>query len=324
MHEPDVSKLYLDNEELLLAHCSLYGVEPAPRSTVGSSVRLTKTLYTVGRIRLSSANTLSGWGFSGPLRTDSYYISNTSSGNSVWEVSGHGRVSAPSQVCIVDSCTLVAGEFSCGTTMETIIVEADFLHQQLASLQGFPCLQRIQFQPFIDGVYGTNTWTIISSLVQSIKVCVDQGLILRSPLALSYLKQALILMILERLPHNYQLSRDRKETCVLPSHVNRAVDYINAHARQDIMLSDIAVYACTSVRNLQMGFKRFKKTTPLRYLRSVRLQLAHASLKDPAESATWQQVALGLGFADLGSFSRYYKSVYGQSPAEHQRKVRGT
>lgn len=144
----------------------------------------------------------------------------------------------------------------------------------------------------------------------------------RSPLSLSHLKQALILVILERLPHNYQQSRDPTVTCILPSHISKAVEYINANACRDIMLSDIAGYACTSIRNIQMGFKRFKNTTPLKYLRSVRLRLAHASLCDASQSMTWQQVALDLGFADLAAFSRYYKSTYGYSPAQHQRKVR--
>lgn len=321
MYELDVSKIYVDNEELLLAHCELHGVEPNSRSFVEKNFHIQKTFYHLGRIRIANASSLSAWGFNGQLKTDSYYISHTSQGNTVWELNGHGKVSAHNQMCIFDSSTLVAGEFTGGTATDMVIIEADFLHQQMACLQGFPCLRRIRFQPVVDGTYGATTWSIISSLVQAIKVCVDQGVASKSPLALSHLKQALIFVILERLPHNYQYSGDPIETCILPSHISKAVEYINANARRDIMLSDIAGYACTSIRNLQMGFKRFKNTTPLKYLRSVRLSLAHASLCDASQTMTWQQVAFDLGFADLAAFSRYYKGTYGYSPAQHQRKV---
>jgi transcriptional regulator GlxA family with amidase domain len=96
----------------------------------------------------------------------------------------------------------------------------------------------------------------------------------------------------------------------------RAVAYIEAHARDEIGLSDIAAAAGIGPRALQMAFRRHADTTPLGYLRRVRLQRAHHDLLagDPAQ-ITVGAVASRWGFAHHANFSTLYLRAYGRSPS---------
>ena len=63
-----------------------------------------------------------------------------------------------------------------------------------------------------------------------------------------------------------------------PGSVRRAMSYIEEHAGDDIDLTDIADAAHVGPRALQRAFRRAVDTTPLGYLRSVRLGRAHEQL----------------------------------------------
>ena len=110
-------------------------------------------------------------------------------------------------------------------------------------------------------------------------------------------------------------NRDR-----LPRTVQRAVDFIGAHARQDITIADIAAAASVSARAAQLTFRRHLGTTPLEYLRRVRLEHAHAELlaADPARE-TVTAVAGRWGFPSPGRFAAAYRRAYGIPPSKTLR-----
>ena len=70
----------------------------------------------------------------------------------------------------------------------------------------------------------------------------------------------------------------------LPPILRRAVAFIQDNADADIGLEDIAAAVNVSPRSVQYAFRRHLSTTPLEYLRRVRLDRAHRELKaaDPA------------------------------------------
>ncbi|MFJ5531797.1 helix-turn-helix transcriptional regulator [Streptomyces sp. NPDC093261] len=101
-----------------------------------------------------------------------------------------------------------------------------------------------------------------------------------------------------------------------PAALRRAVAYIDDHADQAITVADIAAAAHVTVRTLQYAFRRHLDTTPLGYLRQVRLTHAHHDLRsaDPDSGVTVTEVAARWGFYHPGRFSALYRRAYGRTP----------
>jgi AraC-like DNA-binding protein len=102
--------------------------------------------------------------------------------------------------------------------------------------------------------------------------------------------------------------------------VRQAVEHIRRSIDLPLTPSDVAAAVGISPRALQAGFQRFLGTSPAAYIRSVRLEAAHAELAaaDPART-TVAAVARRWGFAHLGRFSAQYRERYGRNPSETLR-----
>jgi AraC-like DNA-binding protein len=101
-----------------------------------------------------------------------------------------------------------------------------------------------------------------------------------------------------------------------PATVRRAVCFIEDNAHRDISAADIAGAAQVTIRAVQLGFARHLDTTPLAYLRRVRLDCAHHDLlaADPARR-TVAGVAYRWGFHSPGRFAVLYRQAYGVLPS---------
>ncbi len=88
----------------------------------------------------------------------------------------------------------------------------------------------------------------------------------------------------------------------------------------DIGLSDIAAAINVTPRSVQYTFRRHLGTTPLEYLRRVRLDRAHRDLQaaDPAVD-TVMAIAGRWGFSHAGRFSIAYKEAFGTPPSRTLR-----
>jgi AraC-like DNA-binding protein len=82
-------------------------------------------------------------------------------------------------------------------------------------------------------------------------------------------------------------------------------------------LSEIAAAAHVTPRALQYAFTRHLQTTPMAYLRRVRLAAAHQDLQaaDPRDGDTVTSIAARWGFAHPGRFATAYRNAYGQAPS---------
>lgn len=102
-----------------------------------------------------------------------------------------------------------------------------------------------------------------------------------------------------------------------PATVRRAVEFIHAHAHEDIGLAEITDAARIGARSLQLAFRHHRDTTPLEYLRRVRLEYAHRDLQaaDPTRGDRVETIAARWGFGHPGRFSVLYRKQYGRSPS---------
>jgi len=127
-------------------------------------------------------------------------------------------------------------------------------------------------------------------------------------------------LILWSLPHNYRDELEEHDT-VAPYYVRRVERFVQAHARDVLCFGDLVQVSGVSERTLQDGFRRYRRTTPMSYVRNVRLELARKSLLDaPRQLVT--EVAMDCGFSHLGKFAIDYRERFGERPSETLRRGR--
>jgi transcriptional regulator GlxA family with amidase domain len=95
---------------------------------------------------------------------------------------------------------------------------------------------------------------------------------------------------------------------------------MHTHHERQISIRDLAEEAGVSSRALHEGFKRFRSTTPMVMLKSIRLKQAHEALlaADPRDRVI--NIAKRCGFTHLGRFSRLYQARYGELPSQTLRR----
>jgi transcriptional regulator GlxA family with amidase domain len=88
-------------------------------------------------------------------------------------------------------------------------------------------------------------------------------------------------------------------------------------------VAELAGKVSVSARSLQQGFRRSLHTTPMAYLRLVRLEKVRddLSLSAPA-SVTVTEIATRWGFVHLGRFAAAYRAAFGEPPSETLRTAR--
>ena len=97
--------------------------------------------------------------------------------------------------------------------------------------------------------------------------------------------------------------------------LQRAIAFIGDRANDHITVADIAGASFVTVRALQMSFRRHLGTTPLGYLRRVRLECAHKDLLDAGpDRDTVTEIAARWKFSSASRFSAYYRALYGVLP----------
>jgi AraC family ethanolamine operon transcriptional activator len=99
--------------------------------------------------------------------------------------------------------------------------------------------------------------------------------------------------------------------------VGKVDDYLEAAGVRPVHVSEICAHLNVSRRTLHRAFYDVLGLGPITYLRHKRLCAIHSVLRDsnPATS-TVAQVAIQHGFIELGRFSHYYHSLFGEYPSE--------
>jgi transcriptional regulator GlxA family with amidase domain len=120
--------------------------------------------------------------------------------------------------------------------------------------------------------------------------------------------------------HRWRSALERPVRNWSPTPVRRAVEAIRTDPTQPYTPTSLARLAGTSTRTLHDGFRRHLDTTPMAYLRLVRIQRAHAELRaaDPA-GTTVTAVAHRWGFGHVSRFAQAYRRTYGRAPGETLR-----
>jgi transcriptional regulator GlxA family with amidase domain len=97
--------------------------------------------------------------------------------------------------------------------------------------------------------------------------------------------------------------------------VKRAVDFVQANLQAPITLADLVATSGVAGRTLFKHFRDFKGTSPMRYLRDVRLDRVREMLRSAAPDETVIDIAMSFGFSHMGRFSAQYRRRFGENPS---------
>lgn len=158
-------------------------------------------------------------------------------------------------------------------------------------------------------------WT---QLITYILECANQVRELhRHRLVVTHIEQLVAATLLSVHAHNYEHAAPARRGAVLPRHVRKVQEYLEAHAHEPVRAEQLAQVADVSLRSLYAGFKEFCGVSPMQYLKDLRLERARADLLSGSGSVGG--VALRWGFGHLGRFSADYRERFGESPSESLR-----
>lgn len=96
--------------------------------------------------------------------------------------------------------------------------------------------------------------------------------------------------------------------------------YIREHLSEDLTLDELVTVAETSASSLLRTFKLHRHTTPMRYVKQLRLEAVHRSLlAADAGDTKVSDLAADYGFFQFGRFASDYKRAFGELPSETLR-----
>jgi AraC-like DNA-binding protein len=155
--------------------------------------------------------------------------------------------------------------------------------------------------------------------------CIRHGiytLALHQPLLLAAAEHMVAAILLTTFPNTTMTTEVRTaRDPATPATVRRAIAFIDEHADQPITLTDIATAVGVVSRTQQYAFPRHQDTTPMDYLRRVRLDRAHDELlaAQPGDDTTVAAIAARWGYARTHRFAAAYHQAFGQAPGQTLR-----
>jgi AraC-like DNA-binding protein len=199
-------------------------------------------------------------------------------------------------------------------------VDCEVLHRQLSRMIDGPVAAAPVLSPQLVLSRGAGaSWArLVGLLADSTD---DPEAIAHHPMVGARFQEAVVSGLLLATNHQYRTQLDRSTGPLpTPRAIRRAVEALRDDPQRPWTSALLADTAGVSLRSLQEGFQRYVGTSPMRYLRDVRLARVHDDLDaaDPARE-TVTQVAARWGFLHLGRFAAAYRERYGVKPSESLR-----
>jgi AraC-like DNA-binding protein len=140
-------------------------------------------------------------------------------------------------------------------------------------------------------------------------------------IATRQIEQTLLAMLLEAQANDSSTALSQSCSGCTPRHVRRAVEFIEAHAAEPIGIEEIVAASGASMRSLFEGFRRFRGTSPMEFLRSLRLRCVREDLSQAPAGTTVSEVAARWGFFQFGRFAAQYRQLCGEAPSATLRRA---
>ena len=193
------------------------------------------------------------------------------------------------------------------------------LERHLSALLGEIVTRPVEFDPELSLTSGPGGG--FRRLINFVAAELDHDdSLLRSPLGIAGIEQTLMTALLATQPSNYSDALAKQASPATPRHVMRAEELIRSHPERPITVGDLIATSGVSARTLFEGFQRFRGTTPMALLRTVRLERVRAELETVPPSENIAGIAFKWGIVHLGRFARDYRRRFGELPSHTLRR----
>lgn len=218
---------------------------------------------------------------------------------------------------VVDTAELRSMQWSSNCVQRVVQIGNEVLEHHAMMLLGRPLSKKLRFVPEMRLLPEmVNCWHYASLIAMELSGN-SQG---TGSSCLENLQTLFIMKLLESQPSNYS-EQMRPQPCkIAPHHVRRAEQYIIDHADHSITLEQLVEISGVSARALFDGFRRFRGTSPMAFLKSIRLERTREDLMKAQSGDTVTTIACRWHFFQLGRFSAEYKKIFGELPSETLRK----
>lgn len=242
------------------------------------------------------------------------------------QICGSSRVATPvgaaeggSGFMVVDTAgQAVHKRFSGDSRRCNVRIEQSVLEAKCAAFLQCPLDRPLHFAPFgnDDGTM-QRRWF---GLLQMLLGYASSGQ--RSDPLIRNLEESVLLHLLWEHQHSFSAALRQGTASLAPRHIKRAEDYIRSNPSEALTLEIIAQAVGCSIRSLNDGFRKYRQSTPMDFLRQVRLEGIRAELTRDMRPAGISEVALRWGFSHFGRFSGYYRRRFGELPSDTVRRQR--
>jgi AraC family transcriptional regulator, ethanolamine operon transcriptional activator len=103
----------------------------------------------------------------------------------------------------------------------------------------------------------------------------------------------------------------------------RAEAFLRRSLDEPVRIEDVCAAVHASRPALHRSFRAALGTSPMAYLKSLRLSAARKDLERARRATTVAAVAMRRGFFRLGCFSADYRAMFGENPSETLARARG-
>jgi AraC-like DNA-binding protein len=213
-----------------------------------------------------------------------------------------------------------SSHWAAGSRILSLRIDRSAVERALSDSLGRSYTARIDFASAVSmRSAATHGWINMMSLFADQIFRTDS--VLRQPLVGRPFVDSLVHGLLLVADHPYRRLLTSRNHAVGSRVIRAAIELIDAEAHTPLTVSSIAARCHVSVRSLQHDFRRHIGTSPMDYLRQVRLRRVHQSLLESDPSATSvAAVAYDWGFTHLGRFAAAYAERYGELPSETLRR----
>jgi AraC-like DNA-binding protein len=138
-----------------------------------------------------------------------------------------------------------------------------------------------------------------------------------APAAVAEMEQALLVAFLCYQNHNLSHLLEKEPEAPSPRQIRNIEAYIEANWNKPLTVSSIAQVSGQSVRSIFNAFKKHKNSTPMNFIRELRLIHSREMLLAAEENNnSVMKIALSCGFLSHGHFAREYQRRFGELPSE--------
>lgn len=188
------------------------------------------------------------------------------------------------------------------------------LRRKLGELHGQTIRENIQFQVTLKSTSEAGRLLSLLSKALFEGLGQDTASAAKSFTHLS-LVDAILCCLLEQVWHNYADAAEPAGNIATPKYIERAIEFMQTNLPQQLTIELIAAAVNVSPRTLQQGFKQFRGTTPMAYLKELRMQAAHRELEWAPAGISVADIGRRWGFSHLGRFAAEYRERFGKAPS---------